>query len=131
MKRYGLLLVALFAVAINVNAQGFGGAVAFDGGEILVAETNNRVFAGDVYIFHKADGEWKTKTTLMAPGGGTDGDGFGASIAIHGDHLLVGSPGADGGRGAVYEFSRDGDNWTSSGMLPLPAMEAEGAGRKV
>ncbi len=131
MKRYGILLIATFALALNVNAQGFGGSVAFDGGDILVSESNNSVFAGDLYVFNKVDGAWTTKTRLMAPDGGTDGDGFGASFALHGPHLLVGSPGANDGRGAVYEYTRDGESWKPSGELALPAMQAEGAGRKV
>lgn len=126
-----MLVAALAFVATSANGQGFGGAVSFDGGDILVSETGNSVFAGDLYVFHKSNGEWTTKARLTAPGGATDGDMFGVSFAIQGNSLLVGSPGAADGRGAVYEFVRDGMGWKAGGQLPLPAMEAEHAGRRV
>ncbi len=38
-------------------------------------------------------------------------DRFGAALVAAGDRLIVGAPGSDGGRGAVYGFERDGDGW--------------------
>lgn len=131
MKRYGLLLIVASLVATNVNAQGFGGAIAFDGGDILVAETGNSTFAGDLYIFNKANGKWVQKSRLTAPGGGEDGDRFGSAFAIHGPHLLVGAAGAADGRGAVYEFTKNGGNWMESGMLTLPGTQGNAAGSKI
>ena len=52
---------------------------------------------------------------------GDEGDGFGSSIAVDADRLIVGAPGDDrgpsGGRGAAYVFSLDGDAWVQEAKL--------------
>jgi hypothetical protein len=48
---------------------------------------------------------------------GAANDGFGGSVAVDGDTAVAGAPHADGGRGAVYVFSRSGDTWTQTAML--------------
>src|SRR5918996_22284 len=54
--------------------------------------------------------------TLVASDGAA-GDLLGESVAVDGDAAVVGAPGGDGLRGAVYVFTRSGDRWTQSAKL--------------
>ncbi len=50
----------------------------------------------------------------------TDGvanDFLGSSVAVDGDTAVVGAPGDDGQKGAVYVFTRSGDSWTQTAKL--------------
>ena len=57
----------------------------------------------------------------LKPGDGAAGDGFGVSVAIHGDYAIVGAYGKDGGgfsgKGAAYIFKHDGGSWKEQQML--------------
>ncbi len=46
--------------------------------------------------------------------------GFGRTIALDGNTLVVGAPGADGGAGAVYVFVRTGKAWSQQAKLLSP-----------
>ena len=48
---------------------------------------------------------------------GAAGDGFGDSVAIEGDVVVIGAPAHNTGQGAVYVFSRSGDAWSQTGKL--------------
>jgi hypothetical protein len=61
--------------------------------------------------------------TLAAPDGGA-GDKFGGAVAIDGDTAVVGASGVEGGRGAVYVFTRTGDAWHQSARLTASDGEA-------
>ena len=49
--------------------------------------------------------------------GGAANDLTGQSSAVEGDTAVVGAPGADGGRGAVFVFTRVGDAWSQTAKL--------------
>jgi hypothetical protein len=53
-------------------------------------------------------------TTLPGP---APGDGFGTSLAISGATALIGAPGVNAGRGAVYIFTRSGKAWSHQATL--------------
>ena len=48
------------------------------------------------------------------------GDGIGAQVAISGTTAVIGVPGADGSRGAVYVFVRSGKTWQHQATLQDP-----------
>lgn len=89
----------------------FGGKIDFDGETLVVTEiggfTANDLDAGRVYLFDAA-GDFIDVLTGTGPG-----DGFGSSVAVDGDTLLIGSRrdgfevGAPGRPGAVYEYERN------------------------
>ncbi|MEZ6082502.1 MAG: hypothetical protein R3E58_00755 [Phycisphaerae bacterium] len=66
--------------------------------------------AGAVYVFEDNAGSWP-QTFKVTASNAVAGDLFGASVAIDGDLLVVGAPGADSGAGAMYVFKRSGLFW--------------------
>ncbi len=81
----------------------------------------------EVVIFRRSEaGEWDAGESL-APFDGRTLDQFGASLASDGEVLLVGSPGASEGTGAIYAFTPDGSGgWASAVKLPKPDIDSRG-----
>lgn len=120
----------------------FGRAVAISGDTIAVGapyenggDDDPMSDAGAVYIFERdqgGPGNWGEVTKLSASDPGIEDD-FGLVIALHGDTLVVGAPGEDGGpgdpmpyAGAVYLFERHqggADKWGE--VKKLAASDAE------
>ena len=98
----------------------FGGAIALADGQILVGEGGNTIRPGMVYVHEKVGGEWQRTAELMASDAAM-GDGFGTSLAVAGDQMLV------GGSNGVYVFARSGRSWTEVGRLAGGAVAAGAA----
>jgi glucose/arabinose dehydrogenase len=86
---------------------------------------------GAVYVFTGDGGVWSQHQKLTASDGSA-GDGFGISVAIHGDTMVVGAYAVDNGPepdqadcGAAYVFTRSGNVWSQQQKL-LPADRAGG-----
>jgi MYXO-CTERM domain-containing protein len=101
----------------------FGGAIAFDGTTAVVGAAlgdGNVADSGAVYVFTRAGGIWSAPTRLVASDGAAS-DRFGASVALSGDTLVVGSPRVDAGAtadvGATYVFTRTGVVWSQTQRL--------------
>ena len=78
---------------------------------------------GAVYLFEKnpqADG-WAAYTRFF-PYDGSSNSQFGASLAVVGDDLWIGSPGADGFTGTMYRFGWDAERteWMTNRKLSIP-----------
>jgi hypothetical protein len=104
------------------DSAAFGAQVALSGDTALVSAPSGRAangteYAGIVYVFLRdpGAGTWYHSATLSADDARRN-DGFGKSIAIHGDTILIGAPdemvSTHAKRGAAYRFSRatDGSN---------------------
>ncbi len=131
MKRVSVAALLGFALAGIVPhaafAQGFGGAVAVAGVEVLVSQSRGPD-GGTVYVYTMAGGEWVEAGSIISPEP-AQGDGFGSGLAVSGGRLLVASSPGGGGRGPgargggpsapahVYVFERVGTRWASAGML--------------
>jgi hypothetical protein len=100
----------------GVNADGFGVSVALDGDLALVGayreDNAGGTDAGSAYVFVRGpDGTWIQVQKLVASDGAA-ADGFGRSVAVSGETLVVGASmddtpvGAD--TGSVYVFGRSG-----------------------
>ena len=112
----------------------FGRAVAISGDTAVVGapeenssatgvggdETDDSVGrAGAVYVFVRTGGTWLQQAYLKASNNGPT-DTFGASVAISGDTVVVGSPRERSEApysGAAYVFVRDGTTWTEQAFL--------------
>ena len=122
----------------------FGAALAVEGGRLLIGAPGARRGSGLVFAYRRAgDGEWEFDE-VIAPGGmGADEgagegavverteeegagtaesvDAFGATLALLGDELWVGAPGAGSGAGGVYRYRLVEGGWRSA---PLDIPEA-------
>jgi hypothetical protein len=81
-----------------------------------------------VHVFARRGSTW-TKQASVAPFNAAAVEGFGASLDLEGDLLVVGS-GCDGCRGAFSTFVRDGDTWKNGAYVSTPFVEtgdAQGA----
>ena len=92
--------VAGFGVHVLAGAPASDSAFEFVDGQGLVPIFSGITDAGVVYV-NTPDGSFVG--TLVSPDP-RPGDMFGSSIAVLGHRVLVGAPGADGGRGVVYLF---------------------------
>jgi len=103
------------------NATGVGGNQA----------DNSATGSGAAYVFARNGTTWSQQAYLKASNAGT-GDGFGQSVAIYGDTIVVtatsedsNATGVDGDQsnnsvqsaGATYVFTRTGSTWTQQSYL--------------
>jgi len=141
--------------ASNTDAgDSFGSAVAVHGNTIAIGAQEEDSAAigvggdpssggspgsGAVYVFVHDGSSWTQQAYVKATN--TDaGDGFGWSVDLEGDTLLVGAPFEDGGAagvggdqaddsssaaGAAYTFERVGGSWFASGYLKADASDAQ------
>jgi trimeric autotransporter adhesin len=128
------------------ESDSFGNSVAVFGNTVVVAALNesssasgvngnqaddSATFAGAAYVFVRNQTTWSQQAYLKASNPGSD-DSFGASVAIYGDTVIVGTPGEDSAAtgvnaeqrdesainsGAVYVFVRSETNWSQQAYL--------------
>lgn len=112
----------------------FGASVAADSGRIAIGASGDtdvgRVGYGAVYVFEGGrDGPWSAHK-VVSPTQGPHPVSFGASVALSGDLLCVGSPGAsdrESASGAVHLFKRDpSGSWQEVGVLRSPFQSPSG-----
>lgn len=100
-----------------VGGQGaFGRAVAFAGAELVIGEPNTPGSSGAVYVYRKNGNSWVEAAVLKASDAQVS-DGFGNTIAISGDMMIVTASRANENRGAVYVFQRDKSGWVERARL--------------
>jgi choice-of-anchor B domain-containing protein len=108
----------------------FGGSLALDGTWLAVGASRH-AGRGAVYLFERRGGAW-TQAAKLTVADGNENDQFGHAVALKGDRLLVGAPGRDSARGAVYGFVRGaGGSWTPSGQLGRGAAAGDRLGAAV
>ena len=111
------------------------GAPGEDSADLGNQLDNSAVDSGAVYVFVRTGATWSQQAYIKAINDFTDnnsGDGFGSSVAVFGDTLVVGAPGEDSNArgvngdftnndsldaGAVYVFVRTGGVWRSQAYL--------------
>lgn len=120
----------------------FGHSMAVSNGTIflgaLVGGTNFPIFSpittlppipgpqspsyGVVLVFEKGGDSW-VNTSVLRPNDEPDADFFGASLDLHGDFAVIGSPltwatdGTEQGAGGAYTFARTENGWRQSKFL--------------
>ncbi|MES9829431.1 MAG: cadherin-like beta sandwich domain-containing protein [Candidatus Thiodiazotropha sp.] len=126
----------------GVIGNEFGYSVAISGDTLIVGSPNadssddhgelNELFpaqsSGAAFIFTRNYGNWDLQTSISAINA-EKGDGFGASVAISDDTVVVGAPYEDGNGsggeddnsatnvGAAYVFKRLGGEWNQQAYL--------------
>lgn len=97
----------------------FGSALALDGARLVVGAPGRSMRKGSVFVFgRQTDGAW-TQEGMLVAARGTDNAQLGTSVAIRGDVLAAGSPGAvvvpgagGGSVGMVVSFVRSASTGT-------------------
>ena len=110
--------------------ENYGRAVAVNDDFALVATVSKNAARGGVYVFHNAgDGNWEEHSMLI-PEGLEEGDYFGLSMALSGNHAIIGAPayGNEGSAGAAYIFAYDeaSNMWKQELKLDMPEMDHRG-----
>lgn len=129
MNRFRVLLAAFsLLLALPVHAQyalQFGAAVASDGESVYAGEGRNLLQNGSVFVYGMDDaGTWQLTHQIQASDPVESGNGFGRSMAIEGDLMVVGAPLV----GAVYVFGRGADGtWTEQAKFTAEGAEDLGA----
>lgn len=103
----------------------FGSALALDGGRLAVAHTQ-WVYGGTVHMYSRdATGTWREDARLSSPSPPYHDGGFGSSVALEGERLMVGGY-ADGPgyTGVVREYSWQGSTWRYETTQASPAAAA-------
>ncbi|MDY6793291.1 MAG: Ig-like domain-containing protein [Thermodesulfobacteriota bacterium] len=100
----------------------FGGSVDIDGDTVLIGSknaTNGGVHSGLAYVFNRNGSTW-SQQALLTSGDAAEGDTFGQSVSVSGDHAIIGAPKAYNGGfqwGAAYLFKRNGVFWEELAKL--------------
>jgi choice-of-anchor B domain-containing protein len=99
----------------------FGWAVRAAGDVVVVSAPVTAGATGAAYTFRRVgDGSWSQQARL-GPETATPNTVFGITLAFDGDELLVGAPGADTARGAVFQFTHTADGAFSPPRRFVPA----------
>ncbi len=104
----------------NVSHKNFGREIAIDG--------NYAVIGGNdfIQVFHYNDsvGLWEFEAKLWMEGE-TINTNFGPVVAIHGNTIVAGATGANGGAGAAFVYEKNGPKWENGAqtarLTPLGA----------
>ena len=129
-----LLLEAPYASAQTLNeiaklldsngeaSDGFGGSVAVDGDTAVIGALQadgNVGGTGAAFVFLRNAGVWTEQAKLSAIDGAAS-DGFGGSVALEGDTVVIGAIFHDdngSNSGAAYVFTRSAGVWTEQAKL--------------
>ena len=103
----------------------FGVSVGVESDAAIIGacwDTPHGPYSGSAYIFSNINGVWTAQAKLTASDGDSR-DYFGYPVSISDDVAIVGAPGDEYSRGAVYMFAREGDSWIQ--VVKLVASDRE------
>jgi hypothetical protein len=98
----------------------FGFSVAIHGDTAVVgAIKTDATNTGEVHVFVRQNGTWRPQARLASAG---IGKGFGYSVAIHGDTIVVGKIDdyLNAGPGSAHVYVRNGSTWSYQAKLSAP-----------
>ncbi|HAD15120.1 MAG TPA: hypothetical protein DCF33_22070 [Saprospirales bacterium] len=91
------------------------------------ADVSGQVNRGSVYAYERMGFDWIFREKIIASDGAS-ADGFGSSIAMSTDYIVVGASGHDTGgksnQGSAYVYARSGATWTQRAILTAADGEA-------
>jgi hypothetical protein len=102
--------------------QRFGMAVDLEGDRAVIGSNWDDpagAYSGSAHVFALSGGSWSQEGEVVASDG-HEGDEFGRAVALSGDRIAIGAPGADAGAenaGAVYVFVKVGGAWLEEARL--------------
>jgi len=101
----------------GTTGDAFGGAIAISGDIAVIGaplDNTDVADAGSVYVFIRAGSDWVRQAKLM----NSSVNGFGTSVSVSGNRLLVGAPAAS----KAFIYVRDGNGvWNLQAALAAPS----------
>ncbi len=94
----------------------FGWSVAISGDTAVVGKNGENNGQGSAYVFTRSSGTWTQQDKLVA-NDGEPSRGFGKSVAVSGETVVVGADGWSAHQGSAYVFARNGGTWTQQQKL--------------
>ncbi len=97
----------------------FGQSVSLDGDIVVIGakeKNGDGKWSGSAYVFQRNGTSWIEQFKLK-PSEGEENDGFGWSVCIRGNNILVGARAANNFEGAVYVYHWNGSNWNEQAKL--------------
>ncbi|TLM72285.1 MAG: tandem-95 repeat protein, partial [Actinobacteria bacterium] len=100
----------------------FGASVAVDGDTAVIGasgDDDKGSNSGSVYVFTRSGTTWSQQAKIIAADGAAS-DGFGASLSLSGDTVVIGASGDDdkgADSGSAYVFTRVGTTWSQQQKL--------------
>ncbi|MDQ7074694.1 MAG: HYR domain-containing protein [Gammaproteobacteria bacterium] len=73
------------------------------------------VAPGKAYVYERVNGAW-TQVATLAASVGADKDGFGVSVAVDGNTIVIGADAKANKNGAVYVFEKPVGGWSNVGV---------------
>lgn len=117
---------AVLTNPIGTTGDLFGYPASVSGNTIVIGAQNDSVKgagSGAAYVFTRSGDTWTYQARLQASNAAA-ADHFGANVAVDGDTIMVGAAWGDSPQvtdsGAVYVFTRNGDNWSQTALLAAP-----------
>lgn len=115
--------------ANSQDGDQFGYSLALHNDALAIGATAQD--QGAAYVFEKpADSSWAnaTQTAQLLPTNSDDRYFFGWSIAFNGETIVVGTPDADGQKGAAFQYDKPASGWTDmteTARLTIPDGKSE------
>ena len=110
--------------------QLFGASVSIDYPYAVVGAPGRNTYSGCAYVFFHNGSNWVQVNKFFKPVNNVPLNYFGNSVDISGNHLVVGSPGADdvvSNGGAVYTYRFNGSNWVFQNTLTSSSLTTNAA----
>ncbi|MCK5077258.1 MAG: hypothetical protein KAR38_12830, partial [Calditrichia bacterium] len=114
----------------------FGGSVSISGNTVIVGaagDDDNGSSSGSAYIYQFDGSSWMGEQKLI-PSDGAIYDGFGTSVSICGNNIIVGAlydSGNELSSGSAYIFHFDGGSWDEYRIIASDGAEGDCFGRAV
>ncbi|NRA74991.1 MAG: FG-GAP repeat protein, partial [Planctomycetes bacterium] len=109
------MLQGSLAASDSIQNLGFGQTMSANGSTLVVSARNSLGGppgsgpVGAIYTFDRTGSSWDQVTKTMSPH--PDPNGYGDSVSICEDQLIVGEPNVDSSRGLVHLYRRAGTGW--------------------
>ena len=113
---------------VGVDGSGFAQSVSISGDTIVVGApfdtaNDSSPWAGAAYVFKRDSTGWMQVQKLSAGAGDAAMfDGFGFSVSVSGNTIVVGAPWDEGSTGAAYVFALNGALWEQIAKFPLESI---------
>ena len=115
--------------AVGAAQQGRSVALSADASTLIVGGSADNASVGAVWVFTQNGGVWSQQSAKLTASGESGAALFGSSLALssNGGTAIIGGAADNGGAGAVWIFTRNGNSWAQQGSKLTPGDEA-GAG---